>query len=289
MVLGSVDRLAEFVREVQRGNLGPYLIRCSEELFNTVERMKDARVDGRALKEWPEFDEALGVFLGLYQRFYRPESLFEGMGLDVFEEAEKAAGVLNEKGVVTEELLLGLAEKIKQSPREQLSKSLHYVPNDVRRLMLGMQQRDNVANSIIKTKMTREHLRFDLENLYAAALDFYKIVLSDVWEKSGFKAYNELAKKKGLEKVGFYDFFRSYPPLFEVPYADLRNDVDHLLFNVRQNYSDEQIAKEERVLFVRALAGVIAAQLHLAGLLKDGAVNVVLSLRKEFEARSCRG
>ena len=263
-------KIAQLFDALQAGNLTKHLESVAVTLEASTEQMKQTIIEGKPLSTWTEYDAHVKAFIQLHEQGFNKTEFLSSINLDEAKIRQNYAPKIVDGTLTREGLLIDIIQKTDTQGANKMQDALYYSQSAIERLKRTVEVHDIVNNSLPQqTNATVK--RYLLLNLYRDAVEIYLILLNDV--------YKRVVGDKVNDKE-FYDFFRAQPPLYDINYGKLRNDVSHILFNERDKYSDEEIHKLSNILLRKSFTCLIARNIQMINFYKDSAKKIVEFLKK---------
>jgi hypothetical protein len=242
------EKIAALYSAAISGNITAFLELDLQKLIASTELMKTASVGGKQLPSWPEYATHLPVFMNLYAQTINEEKLLATINLDKQTATVKYVTQAKEGKFSPVELVSDLIQQGTQTGTERMNSLLYYQKEDIERLKKTVDIHDTVNNDLNnqRNKVVRRYL---LLNLGRDAFEVYLLVLKELYTK---------IKGEPKQNKEIYEFFRNYPPLYDEDYHELRNDVAHSLFDVRDKFSDDDLHRLSNLLLVKTFIGLVA-------------------------------
>lgn len=106
-----------------------------------------------------------------------------------------------------------------------------------------------IRNETNKDPILKDYI---LLNLYKDAFELYLKVIKELYGKLKNIKIDKIRNK---ELYAYFD--ENYPLIFESTSNILRNDISHLNYDIRQNYSSKQIETERDIILMKFLTAMI--------------------------------
>ena len=274
----QLDKIKQFKKIVSEGDVGLALLGISFGLHQNIETMENMIIDGKKIIEYDIYQSHEPIFKGIAEKTIDRFDLLEAFGVSPDEiiefkkknpDRDKVSQIMLDRfGIVInekvkdidkkeEEVLQNLSDRVTPEVNKKMVESMYFSNIEINRILNGIKDylKIDVTSKSTKDIELKEYLSL---KLYSDAFEVYLKVLKEIYSKF------EKIKVKNIDNKKMYDFFNEkYPLLLDSTNNKLRNDVCHLNYTERGNYTLEQIDEERNIILVKALTGIIVRNIFI--------------------------
>lgn len=248
------EKLAQLYEAFVSGNTSDLFNQVLSQLTAANELMKKTIIAGKPVTSWSEYESHLSVFLALNAKTIHDEKLLSALKLKEEEVKEHYVSKARTGDFTPTGLIADLIQKANEIGTWGMQRALYYTHEDIERFKKTLLIHDRVNNDLPNQRNPTVR-RYLLLNLGRDAFELYLIVLNELYEK-----IHDRPKANNKE---LYDFFRQHPPIYNYNYHNLRNDVSHISFDEREQYTNEELHRLSNLLLVKTFIGMIAKNMHV--------------------------
>lgn len=263
-----------FRESISKGNVDKSLRITCANMNLSLESMKNSLINGEKIVDTDAYKTYLPIFMEITEKIFANK--YESMRIFGFSESEidkmnsssadkKEIGKmfisrfnlnLSNKENFTTEVLHKITDKMTPDVVKQNTEYLTFSSLELNKLVKGIELY-NTIDAKNQLKQDMQDKEYTSLSLYKDAVEIYLKVLREIYCK-----LNKSKKRVNNNKI--YSYFEdNYPLLWDSKYNLLRNDVSHLNFDVRGNYSLEKIDTERNSILLKAMTGIIARDIFL--------------------------
>jgi hypothetical protein len=239
----KVDRLKEFQEKILKGETEDYLFFALENLNDAVSKMKEATIDGIKITETSEYNYFYDYFLNIYKDTINNYNLLNFFNINIKKHVENFTNM--------DDLLLKLIEETKSNFNEDTIKFFLFEPKILESILRGIKDFIEIRELTIKKNIEKEK-RFMALNLYKEVFELYLKILKEIYCKKN--KINEIKSNRKL--YNFYE--KNYKILLDTKNRLLRNDISHVTYELRDNYSTIELLEDARIIFIKQVTALIA-------------------------------
>lgn len=282
----QLDKIKQFKGILSGGGLGLALVGVSFGLHQNIETMKNIAIEGKNITKYEIYKTHFSIFKEIAEKTINRFDLLGAFGFpddEIFElksknpDKKKVSQILFDRlGIVVNEkvkdiekkeveLLKNLSNRVTPEVNKKMVESMYFSNIEINRILNGVTDylKIDLKNKSSKDQELKEYLSL---KLYADAFEIYLKVLKEIYSK--FKK----VKIKKIQNDKMYSFFNDkYPLLLDSTNNKLRNDVCHLKYKERGDYTLEQIDEERNIILVKALTGIIVRNIFIVDFFDESA------------------
>ncbi len=285
----QLENISDFLGNISEDNLEQILSLISFILNYNLETMKNIVLNGKKITDSSIYETHYPIFIDISKKIINRFDLLSVFGFSDDEisefkkenrDKEKISQMLsNHFGITLDckkediqkkkiEILKNIGGKVTPDVNKKIIERIYYSNDEINRILNGITDylTMHIKNTSDKDETRREYVSL---RLYADAFEIYLKVLKEIYAKfMRIKIY-----KKNNSKM--YDFFEeNYPLLLDSTNNKLRNDVCHLTYKVRGDYTIKQIDEERDVILKKAITAIIARNAFLIEFFDKTQVNI---------------
>lgn len=268
----QLENLKQFKNIIPITGVGIAIINLSLKLNQNIEVMKNIVIDNKKITEYELYKTHCPIFKEIAEKTINSFDLLGVFGFsddEILGLKEKTLNKNTVSQIFSDKLGISINEKIKDKDKKEIEilqkLSDKITPNINKKLVECMYFSNVEINKIING--VTDYMKIDLKNksskddklkeylslkLYADVFEIYLKVLKEIYSKF------EKVKIENINNSKMYDFFNTnYPILLNSTNNKLRNDVCHLNYNERGNYTVEQIDEERSIILVKTVTGIL--------------------------------
>jgi len=275
----QMKKVEDFKKAMDSGRGSEFLKKGISSLKESVKKIEQSHLNGKAITNYPEYSSTHSTFLKLFGSLLDPLEIAELFGfrkellknlIQKVDEGHKFTE--NEKGDLKK--MIGISEdeisevvsnksakpilnlfsqKMEADPNlsEKLSELLHHPVRETNVILNSLKELNQLINERSKTKgIVRKKID---EKLYMEAFEIYLKIL-----KRAYARIHKINVKK-IDNKDLYKYFRKEAPVL-LTFVDnkLRNDFAHLNHDVRYNFSEKERNDFRNTLIVKIIASISA-------------------------------
>lgn len=286
----QMENVEKFKKALGQEGFDLFLWGMSLGLEMNLETMKNITVDGVILKDSDIYKTHSPVFIEIGKKHINAFNLLDIFGIDkeqIFklkerqdagekipkDELFKVLGYSKEesanldKGSSKEDILKPFVNKVTPELNKEMIKRMYFTNDELNVLLNSIEDYNKVdtENKKNDNKVTKEFISL---NLYAKAVEIYLKILKEIYSK--LENINVVDINNGV----MYQYFQKhYPILWDSNYNKLRNDVCHSTYEVRGDYTFEQIDEIRNTVILKAFTGLVAKNIAIVDFFKSS-VNI---------------
>lgn len=222
-----------------------FLTGVCNDLRKTYDLAKTSSLENKKIYEYDEFKACFPVFKKLYNENIDMIELCNILKLNPLEEVNKFSDVPT--------LLNNIKSKMQEGNNiEEVNKAMFMPNEELNRILQGIEDYGKTIEGLKKCEDDFIKRRLALV-LYKDVYEIYIKILKDIYSK----VTKNLSEK--IDNNTLYTWLDNNYPLFRKG-ADniLRNDEGHLNYDVRDNYTTEELYEKAKLLLVKSFAGLLA-------------------------------
>lgn len=277
----QLENIEKFKSFISDGIIDFAFIQLSSFFHQTIENMKNTLIEGKKVAYYEIYNTHYPIFKEISEKTVDKFNFFEAFGFSCEEinelkkalsgngDKEKASEIIMDKmdidvkdgrGNIQNkevEVLQKVFDRVTPEINKKIVEYMYFSNEEINRIVNGINDymEFNSKNKCNPDDRLREYVSL---KLYSDAFEIYLKVLKEIYSKF-YKI-----KIKDIDNNKLYEFFdKNYPILLDSVNNRLRNDVCHLTYKVRGNYTIEQIDEERKIIFLKALTGIIVRNIFI--------------------------
>jgi len=265
--------LDEFKESMIDGSMDSFLLLASIQMRASLMIMENTVINGQRIVDTEIYNTHTPLFREISEKSINKYDSMKVFGFseleieqmksdkpDKKEIANKFASMfnidLNDQEHIKENVINGIIGKMSPDIMKQNNEFLSFSSQEMNKILNGIEVYSKIDEKN-KSKKDLEDKEYTSLNLYRDAVEIYLKVLKE--------AYRKIHKTtKDVRNDKMYDYFQEhYPLLWDSQYNLLRNDISHLNFDVRGNYTIDKIDSERNTILLKAMTGIMARNMFL--------------------------
>ncbi|MBU4352661.1 MAG: hypothetical protein KJ939_06315 [Nanoarchaeota archaeon] len=265
----QLENVKEFKENLHKKGEEKTFDNLMEVMVGHITNLKNIIIAGKKVKDSEIFKTHYAYFKEINKKCIKPINLlkafdFQDDELEFIEnnpspkgkELEKIQEMFKKRlsldgPCIPVELLSKLSDKLNEDSNSILVNSFSYSNEEMNKILNGM---NDTFKMIIRNETNKDPILKDyiLLNLYKDAFELYLKVIKELYGKLKNIKIDKIRNK---ELYAYFD--ENYPLIFESTSNILRNDISHLNYDIRQNYSSKQIETERDIILMKFLTAMI--------------------------------
>lgn len=267
--LKTIDNFKKLLPTI---DLDIILISLSLGLNMNLDKLKTFSLNNITITETEVYKKYSKIFFKIYYDNFDKFDLFKPFGFSEEELQEfrhekpdknKLANLLNEKfnldidpdskinKINMKDFVFNMTSKVDKNTNKQLNDSIYFSVEQINIILNGITDYVEIDK---QKKEGDENLKDYLSmNLYKDVFEIYLKILKDIYAKE-----NNIKLKRVKNKLLYPYFQEKYPELLDSVNNKLRNDVCHLNYDARGEYTRDQIDKARTDILLKSVTALIA-------------------------------
>jgi len=219
-------------------------------------------VDGKRMCDYDEFKTLFPIFFKIQNGIIDEVDVSKALGIDLNEQARKFSDV--------QALFHDVLQEMKNEELlVSLDGVLSYSMKELNRIIRAVEEYDDTKHRLKKVKDNHIQRRIALD-LYSNSYEIYLKILKEIYSK-----IKNINPKRIINKRMYTFYEKNYPVLREKSINVLRNDESHLNYDVRDNYTTDDLFKLSKSLVLISKTALMAKNESITNLFKGAVEKLV--------------